>query len=124
MRLLGHAFVEAWHDRLINIHPSLLPSFRGLHAHEQALAAGVCVTGCTVHFVRAEMDDGPIVVQAAVPVLQDDTPATLAARVMRAGHPCSPQAVRWTAAGRRRTGGVRDAVTTDRRGQGLLLSPG
>src|SRR3546814_20110483 len=84
MRLLSDEFVEAWRVRLINIHPSLLPSLRGLHAHEQALAAGVCVTGCTVHFVRAELDDGPIVVQAAVTALQGDTPDTLAARVLLA----------------------------------------
>ncbi len=97
MRLLGAEFVRAWHDRLINIHPSLLPAFRGLHTHERALEAGVKLTGCTVHFVRADVDNGPIIVQAAVPVLDTDTPDSLAARVLVAEHACYPAAVRWIA---------------------------
>lgn len=124
MRLLSPGFVQTWHDRLINIHPSLLPSFRGLHAHEQALAAGVRFTGCTVHFVRAEMDDGPIIVQAAVPVHQDDTAETLAARVLVAEHRCYPQAVRWIAEGRVRVEGQRALVTGVTSGDSFLLSPG
>ena len=124
MRLLSGDFVDAWHDRLINIHPSLLPSFRGLHAHEQALAAGVRFTGCTVHFVRAEMDDGPIVVQAAVPVLQDDTAETLAARVLLAEHRCYPQAVRWIAERRVRIEGVRAIVLDAPAGEAFIVSPG
>ncbi|MGQ0676133.1 MAG: phosphoribosylglycinamide formyltransferase, partial [Rhodospirillales bacterium] len=84
MRLLTPGFVAAWRDRMLNIHPSLLPAFPGLDTHERALAAGVCFGGCTVHFVRAETDCGPIVAQAAVPVLPGDTPGTLAARVLKA----------------------------------------
>ncbi|MFN4089866.1 MAG: phosphoribosylglycinamide formyltransferase [Alphaproteobacteria bacterium] len=123
MRLLSPGFVETWHDRLINIHPSLLPAFKGLHAHEQALAAGVRFTGCTVHFVRAEMDDGPIIVQAAVPVLEDDTADTLAARVLRAEHRCYPQAVRWIAEGRVRVAGPHARVAAAGRDERFLVSP-
>lgn len=93
MRLMTAPFVERWRDRMINIHPSLLPAFKGLHTHEQALAAGVKVSGCTVHFVRAEMDDGPIVAQAAVPVLPGDTADALAARVLAAEHRLYPRAL-------------------------------
>lgn len=94
MRLLTAGFVSRWHDRLINIHPSLLPSYKGLHSHERALADGVRVTGCTVHFVRAEMDTGPIIVQAAVPVHGGDDADTLAARVLAAEHRCYPLALK------------------------------
>jgi len=100
MRLLGDAFVNAWHDRLINIHPSLLPAFKGLDAQAQALAAGVRLSGCTVHFVRPQMDSGPIIVQAAVPVAQDDDVDSLAARILAAEHRLYPLAVRWIAEGR------------------------
>ena len=100
MRLMTPAFVRHWRDRMINIHPSLLPSFRGLHTHEQALATGVRIAGCTVHFVRAEMDTGPIIAQAAVPVASGDTPATLAARVLEAEHAIYPAALRLVASGR------------------------
>ena len=102
MRLLTPGFVAAWSDRMINIHPSLLPAFKGLHTHARALAAGVRFAGCTVHFVRPEMDEGPIIVQAAVPVLAGDDEASLAARVLEAEHRCYPQAVRWIAEGRAR----------------------
>ena len=100
MRILTAGFVTAWRGRMVNIHPSLLPSFKGVHVHEQALAAGVRFSGCTVHFVVPEMDDGPIIIQAAVPVRQDDTPDTLAARVLRAEHEIYPMALRWAAEGR------------------------
>lgn len=100
MRLLSAPFVERWRDRLINIHPSLLPAFRGLHTHEQALATGVRIAGCTVHFVRADMDAGPIIVQAAVPVAPGDSAESLAERVLAAEHRCYPLAVRWIAEGR------------------------
>ena len=100
MRLLGEVFVERWRDRLINIHPSLLPAFRGLDTHSRALAAGVRFTGCTVHFVRAAVDDGPIIVQAAVPVLPGDDEAALAARVLAAEHRAYPLALRLIAEGR------------------------
>ncbi|MEX2649988.1 MAG: phosphoribosylglycinamide formyltransferase [Alphaproteobacteria bacterium] len=94
MRLFTDGFVQRWRDRMINIHPSLLPAFPGRHAHERALEAGVRFTGCTVHFVRPEMDTGPIVVQAAVPVQPDDTVAHLRERVLSAEHRCYPLAVR------------------------------
>lgn len=100
MRLLTDTFVDRWRDRLINIHPSLLPAFRGLDTHRRALEAGVRLHGCTVHFVRAAMDDGPIIVQAAVPVLADDDEARLAARVLAAEHRCYPLALRLAAEGR------------------------
>jgi phosphoribosylglycinamide formyltransferase-1 len=99
MRLLTPDFVEAWRDRQLNIHPSLLPAFRGLDTHERAIAAGVRISGCTVHFVRAEMDEGPIVAQAAVPVLPGDDAEALAARVLRAEHRLYPWAVRLVASG-------------------------
>ena len=95
MRVLTPAFVARYRERLFNIHPSLLPAFPGLHTHEQALAAGVKVHGCTVHFVTADLDHGPIVVQAAVPVRAGDDPETLAARVLRQEHVIYPRAVRW-----------------------------
>jgi phosphoribosylglycinamide formyltransferase-1 len=100
MRLLGDAFVARWHDRLVNIHPSLLPAFRGLDTHARALAAGVRFTGCTVHFVRTAVDDGPIIVQAAVPVLPGDDAERLAARVLAAEHRAYPLALRLIAEGR------------------------
>jgi phosphoribosylglycinamide formyltransferase-1 len=99
MRLMTPGFVDRWRDRMINIHPSLLPSFKGLHTHERALAAGVRITGCTVHFVRAEMDTGPIIAQAAVPVLSGDTAGQLAARVLEAEHLLYPAALRLVASG-------------------------
>jgi phosphoribosylglycinamide formyltransferase 1 len=99
MRLLTAGFVAAWHDRMINIHPSLLPVFKGLHTHERALAAGVRIAGCTVHYVRAEMDDGPIILQAAVPVRAGDDADTLALRVLAAEHRAYPQALRLVASG-------------------------
>ncbi len=100
MRLLTPEFVTGWADRLINIHPSLLPAFKGANAHEQAIASGVRISGCTVHFVRADMDTGPIIVQAAVPVLASDDKATLAARVLAAEHRIYPMALRWIAEGK------------------------
>lgn len=99
MRLLTPGFVEAWRDRQLNIHPSLLPAFRGLHPHERALAAGVRLSGATVHIVRAEMDAGPIVMQAAVPVLAGDAPDDLAARVLAAEHVIYPKALALIASG-------------------------
>lgn len=100
MRILTQAFVERYAGRLINIHPSLLPSFPGLHTHEAALREGVKIHGCTVHFVTPELDHGPIIIQAAVPVLPADTPDSLAARVLAQEHRVYPQAVRWFAEGK------------------------
>ncbi len=95
MRLLSPAFVQHWQDRMLNIHPALLPSFKGLHTHERALEAGVCLHGATVHFVREELDDGPIVAQGAVLVRPDDTPDSLAARVLtEVEHRIYPQALK------------------------------
>ncbi len=94
MRLLSPGFVQAWEGRILNIHPSLLPQFPGLHAQRQALEAGVSETGCTVHFVDAGMDTGPIVLQRRVPVLPGDTAETLAARILEQEHLAYPEAVR------------------------------
>ena len=100
MRILSAAFIDRFEGRLLNIHPSLLPMFPGLKTHERALAEGIKVHGCTVHFVTADLDHGPIVIQAAVPVRADDTPDTLAARVLAQEHRIYPQAIRWFAEGR------------------------
>jgi phosphoribosylglycinamide formyltransferase-1 len=100
MRLLTAGFAKDWHNRLINIHPSLLPSFKGLNSHGQALAAGVRFSGCTVHFVRPEMDAGPIILQAAVPVHDGDDEDRLAARILTAEHRSYPLAVKLIAEGR------------------------
>jgi len=100
MRILTGAFVERYRDRLINIHPSLLPAFPGLATHRRALEAGVRIHGCTVHFVTPAVDSGPIIAQAAVPVLPGDTEEQLAARVLREEHRIYPQAIRWICEGR------------------------
>ncbi|MBU6504292.1 MAG: phosphoribosylglycinamide formyltransferase [Betaproteobacteria bacterium] len=100
MRILTPAFIRHYQGRLLNIHPSLLPAFPGLHTHRQALQAGVRIHGCTVHFVTEQLDHGPIVAQAAVPVLPDDTEETLAARVLESEHRIYPEALRWWAEGR------------------------
>jgi phosphoribosylglycinamide formyltransferase-1 len=123
MRLLGEGFVNAWRDRILNIHPSLLPAFKGIHVHEQVLAAGVKVTGCTVHVVRPAMDDGPIVVQAAVPVLPGDDAALLEARVLAAEHRAYPLAVRLFAEGRVRVCGGTTLVEDANCPAAALLSP-
>jgi phosphoribosylglycinamide formyltransferase-1 len=94
MRIHSEGFVRKWQGRIMNIHPSLLPAFKGTHVHEQALAAGVKMSGCTVHFVAAEVDSGPIIAQATVPVLEADTPETLAARVLEEEHKLYPLALR------------------------------
>jgi len=95
MRILTPQFVARYQGRLINIHPSLLPAYGGLDTHARALEDGVKIHGCTVHFVSHDLDNGPIIIQAAVPVLRDDTPETLAARVLREEHRIYPQAIRW-----------------------------
>jgi phosphoribosylglycinamide formyltransferase 1 len=110
MRLLDTGFVEAWRDRMINIHPSLLPAFPGLYPQRQALAAGARFSGCTVHFVRPEMDSGPIIAQAIVPVHDDDDEQRLARRILAQEHRLYPLAVRLYAEGRLRTDGNRVVV--------------
>jgi phosphoribosylglycinamide formyltransferase-1 len=95
MRILTAGFVNRYHGRLINIHPSLLPSYPGVHTHARVLADGVKIHGCTVHFVTPDLDHGPIIIQAAIPVLQDDTEQTLAARLLYQEHRIYPQAIRW-----------------------------
>ena len=104
MRILTAGFVNRFHGRLVNIHPSLLPAFTGLHTHRRAIEAGCKVAGATVHFVTAELDHGPIIAQAVVPVLPGDTEATLSARVLLQEHAMYPQAVRWI---------VEDALSVD-----------
>lgn len=123
MRLMTPAFVTRWHNRMINIHPSLLPLFKGLHTHEQALAAGVRISGCTVHFVRPAMDEGPIIAQAAVPVLSGDTADTLAARVLDAEHGIYPSALALVAAGAVRVNGEKASISEDVNQQRPLFSP-
>jgi phosphoribosylglycinamide formyltransferase-1 len=102
MRIQSAGFVQKWAGRQLNIHPSLLPLFKGLQPHSQALDAGVKISGCTVHFVTEEMDAGPILAQAAVPVLGNDTPETLAARILVAEHKLYPLALALVASGRAR----------------------
>ena len=124
MRILTAGFVTRYRGRLVNIHPSLLPAYGGLHTHTRALQDGVRIHGCTVHFVTADLDHGPIIIQAAVPVLPDDSENTLAKRVLAEEHRIYPQAVRWlcedrvtlTADGQVHIRGVRPAAHT-------LLSP-
>ena len=100
MRIHSGAFVRKWEGKMINIHPSLLPSFKGLKVHEQTLAAGVKISGCTVHFMTPELDGGPIISQAAVPVLANDTPDRLAARILLEEHRIYPEALRLLAEGK------------------------
>ena len=120
MRILDRRFVDRWRDRLLNIHPSLLPAFRGLHTHARALAAGVPVHGCTVHLVRPELDDGPILVQGVAPVLPGDDEASLAARVLELEHRCYPLALELLASGALQVDGE---PRRGGAGQRLLLHP-
>jgi len=123
MRIQSPWFPARWKDRILNIHPSLLPSFPGLHVQQQALDAGVRISGCTVHFVTAELDAGPIVAQAAVPVLPGDDADRLAARILRQEHRLYPEVVRWFAEGRLRVDGARVAVEGVPAAATLLFSP-
>jgi phosphoribosylglycinamide formyltransferase-1 len=122
MRLLTEGFVAAWRNRLINIHPALLPSFRGTDTHRRALKRGVKMHGATVHFVRHETDTGPIIAQAAVPVLANDTPDTLGLRVLQAEHKLYPLALRLIAEGRVTLEDER-AVVDGRGDPTILFSP-
>ena len=124
LRIFSSWFPSHWAGRLINIHPSLLPSFRGLHVQQQALDAGTRVSGCTVHFVIPDLDAGPIIAQAAVPVLPDDTEETLTARILRQEHRLYPEVVRWFGEGRVSAGanGAKVAVKGVPPGATLLFS--
>ena len=123
MRIFSPWFPKRWDGRLINMHPSLLPAFKGLHVQQQAIDAGVQISGCTVHLVTSDLDAGPIIAQAAVPVLEDDTAATLSARILRQEHRLYPLVVRWFGEGRVGIDGGRVAVKGLAPGGTLLFSP-
>ena len=123
MRLLTDNFVQKWLNRQLNIHPSLLPAFKGLNTHERVIDEGVKVSGCTVHFVRTEMDSGPIIAQAAVAVKTTDTAETLAARVLAAEHKLYPAALRLVADGRARVIGEKAVIQCDEHATDVLYSP-
>lgn len=123
MRILSDAFVRHYAGRLMNIHPSLLPAFPGLHTHRRALAEGVRIHGCTVHFVTPALDHGPVIIQAAVPVLDSDDEAALAARVLRQEHRIYAQAVRWFAEDRLRLDNGRVRLAAELANGAVLVSP-
>ena len=123
LRVVTETFVRAWHNRLVNIHPSLLPAFRGLNTHARAIEAGVRFAGCTLHFVRAEMDAGPIIVQAVVPVKPDDTPDALAERVLAAEHRIYPMALGLIGEGRVRVVDEVVYVNGSQTPNAVLLNP-
>ncbi len=123
MRLLSAEFCRRWWDKIINIHPSLLPAFKGLYVHERMLEAGVRIAGCTVHFVRPAVDEGPILVQAAVPIAADDTPESLSARILQQEHRIYPLAVRLIAEGRARTAGGTVSIDNYRLPGDVLINP-
>jgi phosphoribosylglycinamide formyltransferase-1 len=123
MRILSDGFVRHYAGRLMNIHPSLLPAFPGLHTHRRALEEGVRIHGCTVHFVTPALDHGPVIIQAAVPVLDRDDEATLAARVLRQEHRIYAQAVRWFAEGRLRLDDGRVRLAGEPADGAVLVSP-
>ncbi|MDP6689071.1 MAG: phosphoribosylglycinamide formyltransferase [Alphaproteobacteria bacterium] len=123
MRLLSTEFCQRWRDRIINIHPSLLPAFKGLHVHERMLEAGVRIAGCTVHFVRPAMDEGPILVQATVPIAADDTADSLSARILEQEHRIYPLAVRLIAEGKARAAGASVALDNFALSEDRLINP-
>ena len=123
MRLLSAEFCRRWWDKIINIHPSLLPAFKGLYVHERMLEAGVRIAGCTVHFVRPAVDEGPILVQAAVPIAADDTPESLSARILQQEHRIYPLAVRLIAEGRARTAGGTVIIDNYHLPRDILVNP-
>ncbi|TDQ78580.1 phosphoribosylglycinamide formyltransferase-1 [Dongia mobilis] len=123
LRLLTDGFIALWQDRLVNIHPALLPAFKGLNTHARALQAGVRFHGCTVHFVRPEMDTGPIIAQAAVPVRADDTEETLGRRVLAAEHRLFPLSLRLIAEGKVRVEGERAIIDDAAFAGGVLFNP-
>ncbi|MCF6217012.1 MAG: phosphoribosylglycinamide formyltransferase [Emcibacter sp.] len=123
MRILDARFVNHWKDRILNIHPSLLPAFKGLHTQERALEAGVRFTGCTVHIVRPEMDDGPIILQAAVAVDPEDTAENLSEKVLKLEHIIYPEALKLMAMGRVSISGNKAIIEKAAYPKGGLISP-
>lgn len=123
MRILTEGFVRHYEGRLMNIHPSLLPAFPGLHTHQRALEEGVRIHGCTVHFVTPELDHGPVIIQAAIPVLDGDTEDDLAARILVQEHQVYPQAVRWFAEDKLRLEAGRVKLNADLNDRAVLISP-
>ncbi len=123
MRILNSDFVNRWRDRMINIHPSLLPSYKGLHTHARAIEDGVRFGGCTIHFVRPEMDNGPILMQAAIPIAYDETPESLAAKTLVYEHKMYPAAIRMIAEGKARVSGNKVAFNGIDSGDVGIISP-
>ena len=123
MRILGDAFVEKWRGRMINIHPALLPAFKGAKVHERVIESGVKLSGCTVHFVTPQMDSGPVIAQAAVPVHAADTAGTLAARVLAAEHRLYPLALRLVAGGIVRLENGRAVFSDYQSTEEMLINP-
>ncbi|WP_286831269.1 MULTISPECIES: phosphoribosylglycinamide formyltransferase [Kordiimonas] len=123
MRLLTSTFVNRWRDRMINIHPSLLPSYKGLHTHARAIEDGVRFAGCTIHYVRPEMDNGPIIMQAAIPVAVDETEESLIAKTLSYEHKMYPAAVRMIAEGKVRVAGNKVAFKDVDVGELGIISP-
>jgi len=123
MRILNTEFVNRWKDRMINIHPSLLPSYKGLHTHARAIEDGVRFGGCTIHYVRPEMDNGPIIMQTAIPISADETPESLAAKTLTYEHKMYPAAVRMIAEGKARVSGHKVVFSDSDLGTKGLISP-
>jgi len=123
MRILNPEFVNRWRDRMINIHPSLLPSYKGLHTHARAIEDGVRFGGCTIHYVRPEMDNGPILMQTAVPIAADETPDSLASKILAYEHQMYPAAVRMIAENRVRVSGNKVIFSDTDLGEAGIISP-
>ncbi|MEX0299537.1 MAG: phosphoribosylglycinamide formyltransferase [Kordiimonas sp.] len=123
MRILNPEFVNRWKDRMVNIHPSLLPSYKGLHTHARAIEDGVRFGGCTIHYVRPEMDNGPIIMQTAIPIATDETEDSLAAKTLTYEHKMYPAAVRMIAEGRARVSGNKVVFKDTDLGEQGLISP-
>ena len=123
MRILNAEFVNRWRDKMINIHPSLLPSYKGLHTHARAIEDGVRFGGCTIHYVRPEMDNGPILMQAAIPIDQSETPESLAAKTLTYEHKMYPAAIRMIAEGKARVSGNNVAFNGIDSGNVGIISP-
>jgi len=123
MRILNAEFVNRWRDQMINIHPSLLPSYKGLHTHARAIEDGVRFAGCTVHYVRPEMDNGPILMQTAVPIATDETEDSLAAKILPYEHKMYPAAVRMIADGSARVSGGKVVFKETDMGDNGVVSP-